>query len=409
MAATPSDQPLRLQPIGCDQCGGTSLQPVGGGKFQCQYCGAFMLEREPPPLEIPAAHVDPWKPPPSPVHRVSAVEVLHLDAEGQVPAPPREVIAEALDRSGPKEFYRPKPLSRFVEVVDAAGHAPLRIQYQVFLERRAYQEVTHPYRGEQPQAAPLPPLWQEPLRPERTVATRRVPVRAQERVATCPGCAGAGWVRCTSCGGDGSTRCVFCGGTGHTHQTENIGGKFVERSSSCGMCGGRGKNTCGFCQGRGRNTCSTCEGQTRVLYTHERVEDFSTPTATHAISHGRDWSSHPWMQTAEGELLYDRLVQGLMDFTDADGPVAKLADQVMLAHNGTLQDGFAYWSRLTVTRVPVVEVSYRVRSTPGVLHVHGRDRRVSMPGKKPVGCAGCLLWVVGTVATLGLGAIALIP
>jgi hypothetical protein len=398
---------VSLAPVGCDQCASTTLRPVGGGKFQCDHCGAFMLEREPPPLPEAPPVADPMRPPPSPVNRVSAVEVLALDANGLVAAPSPEDLALVLDRNGPRAFYRPAPLSRFVTIERATGHAPIRLEYQVFLETRRYEEVLDPYRGQAPVTTPLPPIWAAPLQPAREVTTRRVPVPGQQSVTTCPRCNGSGSIVCFTCGGQGRVDCPFCqSGVNVTQVVTN--GKWSSRSEPCAHCHGRGSQTCSTCGGDGRLTCDVCQGCARVLRRWERIEDFTLPTATHAVSDGRDWSHHAWMSRAEGQLLFDRAVQGRLDLTETDGPIARLADEVILAHNHYVAEGYAYWSRFVVTRVPVVEVAYRVRKTPGTLHVYGGDQRVSMPGKKPVGCLGCLFWTLSAVgAAAGLTAVAL--
>ncbi len=410
MAASPEATPQRfvsLAPIGCDQCGSTSLKSVGGQKFQCAYCGAFMLEREPPPLPEPPPGADPSRPPPSQVHQMSAIEVLALDAQGLVAAPPVEEIGKALDRHGPKGFFRPKPLSKFVQVTEAKGHAPIRLQYQVFLETRRYDEVLHPYRGQVPDTSQLPPLWSTSLQPAREVTTRRVPLAGQQSVTVCPRCTGAGWITCDPCDGNGRTDCTFCQGGVDVSQVL-LNGKWASERQTCVHCQGKGWNSCSACGGDGRVTCDTCQGQTRVLRGWERVEDFTLPTMTHAVSDGRDWSSHVWMGRAEGQLIFDRDVPGRLDLTETDGPIAKLADQVVLEHNHSLEAGYPYWSRFVVTRIPVVEVSYKIRSTPGTLHIYGRDQRVSMRGKKPIGCMGCLFWALGAIgAVAGLATVTL--
>lgn len=402
MAEAPPTTPatsLRLIPEGCDQCGSTSLMNVGGGKFQCDYCGAFMLEREPPPLPPIVQQGDPNHPPPSPVNTVSAIEMLALDARGQVPAPPEEDIGRVLDKNGPKAFYRPAPLSKFVHITKTSGHSPIRIQYQVFFEQRRYEEVMQPHRGEQPKTEQLPPLWSSPPDPPRQIMVRRVPVKHQERMITCPRCTGRGRITCDHCNGSGRTDCMWCQG-GVIVTTNFVNGKLVEDRHTCTSCQGRGYETCANCRGNGQVTCDLCQGQTRVLCTWNRVEEFTTPTTMHAISDDRDWSSYSWMSQAQGELIFDRAVAGRMDLTESAGPVAKLADQVMLRHNGELRDGLCHWSRVLVTRIPVVEVDYKVRSTSGKLFIYGRDQLVAMPGKKPVGCMGCLFW---TLSALGTG------
>ena len=395
------NQPISFAPEGCDNCGATALNPVGAGKFQCAYCGAFTLDREPPALEQPREHSDPNRAPACGIEKVSAVEVLQLGAEGEMIPPSNAEIASILDKKGPRGLFHPTPLSRFVKITNTRAYAPIRFKYMVFHEVRSYEEVTHPYDGRAPSSDQLPPLWSEPLRPEQQVTTRRVPIRAQERVATCPRCTGTGRLTCTPCGGDGRNSCNWCGGNGYTTRTVNEGNKSWQKHDTCTWCNGSGWTTCSDCSGQGRVTCDVCGGRTRVIYTWDRVEDFTAPTAMEALSTGRDWSGMSWMGKAEGELLFDRTARGMMELTETGGPIAGLADQVVTQHNHGLLPGHSYWSRLTVTRVPVVEVEYKVRNTRGVLHIYGRDRLVSMPGKKPVGCLGIMLWSLGASSALG--------
>jgi hypothetical protein len=383
------DDIIHLVPVGCESCGGTQLTALGDGKYSCKYCDAVILRDPPPPIPKVLQQRGGEIPPASQRSTLDAAERLrdiHLSS-GAAAVDPRVVLA-AVDAEGPGGPFTRKPLSAGITLGKAGRYAPVRVMYTCFCERRTIEQTSVAYTGQVPSQDPIPQPWTNPPRELTEPNEEQVPLRVKEVVADCEACRGKGSSQCSMCQGNGRSDCMSC---------DN--GKQGD-GQTCSSCSGKGHTDCMSCNGNGRTACAPCNGKGQVLKGHELKVVHAGRSASDAMSSDRDWGDFPWLEEAEGELLFDTVSAGMTELAPAEGPIYDMVREVVNNQNEALdRTDFVFWSRLTLTRIPVIEAQYGVGSSDSgdTLHVFGRQKQVAMPGATPWGC-GCL--TMGTPVVL---------
>lgn len=210
----------------------------------------------------------------------------------------------------------------------------------------------------------------------------------------CGRCRGAGVQPCPDCSSifsdrPGSGKCIKCGGSGELTCKECSGsGKII-----CSSCGGSG--LCRKCHGRGRVTCSRCLG-TGVYQTFLQgyVTHYKQRTTYYSID-GVD--SRMSLDAVKKQVVFDgvwrkmykrdvieyekvnELEKSINDAFIHNNDAFQLLSRAIIQRTKDLNEhGTLYRSLITIYKIPMVSVNYRINDT---------DYWIGITGEQGVVCA----------------------